>query len=366
MTIAQPASSPPCNHTEPQPSAPEAPAGLHHVSDDEPGLRRQRCGGGFSYRHADGRLVRDRVTLERIRRLGIPPAYADVWICPDPLGHIQATGRDARGRKQYLYHPWWREARDGAKFARMAAFGRALPKIRARTEADAARPGLTHAKVVAVVVQLLERTLIRVGNDEYARSNKSFGLTTLRNQHVTVDGTAILFDFRGKSGVKHQMRLRDRRLARVLRACQDLPGQRLFQYRDADGALRPIGSHDVNAYLREAAGEHFTAKDFRTWAATLAAIEHLADAPQPASKAAAKRAVAECVKATAGRLGNTPAVCRAAYIHPEVFHAFEAGALADCFAPDAPEDHEAALLAFLDALEAETASAPNPSAGRRS
>ncbi len=339
----------------PAPSPDAAPAGLRHVSDEQPGIRRRRAGRGFSYRDEGGALEGDRATLERIRRLAIPPAYADVWICPDPLGHIQATGRDARGRKQYLYHPWWREARDGAKFARMAAFGRALPRIRARAEADAARAGLSHEKVVAVVVQLLERTLIRVGNDEYARSNKSFGLTTLRNRHVRIDGTAILFDFRGKSGVVHRTELRDRRLARILRACQDLPGQRLFQYRDADGGLRPVGSHDVNAYLRDITGEHFTAKDFRTWAGTLAAIEHLAEAAEPPSPAAAKRTVAACVKATAGRLGNTPAVCRAAYIHPAVLRAFEAGVLAERFAPAAPEQHEAALLAFLDALEADGA-----------
>jgi DNA topoisomerase-1 len=327
-----------------------APTGLRHVSDDEPGIRRRRSGCGFSYRAPDGSAIRDRVTLARIRRLAIPPAYADVWICSDPLGHIQATGRDAKGRKQYQYHPWWREARDGAKFARMAAFGRALPAIRARAEADAQRPGLNHDKVVAVVVQLLERTLIRVGNDEYARANKSFGLTTLRNQHVSIDGTAILFDFKGKSGVKHQTQVRDRRLARVLRACQELPGQRLFQYRDASGALHPVGSQDVNAYLREASGEHFTAKDFRTWAATLAAAEHLSAAPAPMTQAAGRRVVSECVKATARRLGNTPAVCRAAYIHPAVLRAYEADALAEHFPPERQDDHERSLLNFLDAV----------------
>ena len=325
-------------------------AGLRYVHDDEPGIGRRRLDSGFVYVDAHGRLVTDPAVVARIEKLAIPPAYEQVWICADPLGHIQATGRDARGRKQYRYHPRWRTARDEAKFARMAAFGRALPAIRAQVEADLRRHALCQEKVVAAAVRLLETTLIRVGNDEYARANGSFGLTTLRNRHVKASGERIVFEFKGKSGVMHRTGVRDRRLARIVKALQDLPGQRLFQYVDADGERRQVGSADVNAYLNEAAGEAFTAKDFRTWAGTLAAAKALALQPAPGSETEAKHAAAVCVKATAGLLGNTPAVCRSAYIHPAVLDAFAAGALPARFADAEGEAYEAEVLSFLDAL----------------
>ena len=327
-------------------------AGLTYVTDDGPGIRRRPAKSGFAYRDPEGRPVHDPETLARIRALAIPPAYSEVWICPDPLGHIQATGRDARGRKQYRYHPRWRSARDETKYARMAAFGRALPAIRARVDADLSRRGLPREKVVATVVRLLELTLIRVGNDEYARSNKHFGLTTLRNRHASLHGAEIEFSFRGKSGVEHRTGVHDRRLARIVKSCQDLPGQRLFQYLDETGARRPIGSADVNAYLHEIAGQAFTAKDFRTWAGTLAAAKALALQPAPASDSEARHAVALCVKATAGLLGNTPAVCRSAYIHPEVLTAFVERKLPRTFAGAEGRAYEKAVLKFLDALVA--------------
>ena len=327
-------------------------AGLRYVHDDDPGFGRRRIGGGFVYVNAHGHRIADPRTLGRIERLAIPPAYERVWICSDPLGHLQATGRDARGRKQYRYHPRWRTVRDEAKFARMAAFGRALPAIRERVEADLRRHSLCHEKVIATVVSLLEATLIRVGNDEYARDNGSFGLTTLRNRHVTASGERLMFEFKGKSGVTRRIGLRNRRLARIVRALHDLPGQRLFQWVDADGARHQVGSADVNAYLHEITGEAFTAKDFRTWAGTIAAAKALALQPAPASEAEAKRLTALCVKATAGLLGNTPAVCRSAYIHPAVIEAFSAGTLPARFADAEGEAYEAAVLNFLDALAA--------------
>jgi DNA topoisomerase-1 len=325
-------------------------AGLVHVCDEDPGIRRLRTGTGFRYVGPDGRAVTDAATLERIRKLAIPPAYEDVWISPDADGHIQATGRDARGRKQYRYHPDWRSRRDESKFARMAAFGRALPHIRARVDEDLRRHGLPKAKVTAIVVRLLELTLIRVGNAEYARANKSFGLTTLRDRHAHFHGAQVRFEFKGKSGVSHCTGVRDRRLARLVKACQDIPGQRLFQYLDEAGARHAIGSADVNAYLHEIAGEAFTAKDFRTWAGTLAAAKALAMQPPPTSEREAKAAVARCVQATAGLLGNTPAVCRAAYIHPEVLAAFADRRLPKAFARSEGARFEAALLKFLDSL----------------
>ena len=297
-------------------------AGLTYVTDEDPGIRREKSRLGFDYYRPGGRPVKDEATIDRIRKLAIPPAYQDVWICPDPRGHIQATGRDARGRKQYRYHPEWRAARDETKYARMAAFGRALPGIRAKVDADLRRHGLPRDKVIAAVVRLLELTLIRVGNDEYARSNKHFGLTTLRNRHARLHGAEVEFAFKGKSGVEHRTGVHDRRLARIIKSCQHLPGQRLFQYLDETGDRRAIGSADVNAYLHAVSGEAFTAKDFRTWAGTLAAAKALAMQPTPANEREAKHAVALCVKATAGLLGNTPAVCRSAYIHPAVLAAF--------------------------------------------
>jgi DNA topoisomerase-1 len=325
-------------------------AGLTYVDDDEPGITRRRAGQGFAYAGPDGKLVRDPDTLERIRKLAIPPAYTEVWICPDPNGHIQATGRDARGRKQYRYHPRWRAVRDETKYARMAAFGRALPAIRARVDADLRAPGLPRRKVVAAVVRLLELTLIRVGNSEYAKANKSFGLTTLRDRHAHFHGAKVEFEFKGKSGVKHRTGVSDRRLARVVKACQDIPGQRLFQYLDETGQRHAIESADVNAYLREITGEDFTAKDFRTWAGTIAAAKALAMQPPPVSEREARQAVTLCVKATAGLLGNTPAVCRAAYIHPEVLAAFAEHRLPPACAEAEGEAYEAEVLAFLDAL----------------
>ncbi len=325
-------------------------AGLTYGADDQPGIRRVTSARGVDYHGPDGKPVRDEVVLERIRKLVIPPAYTDVWINPDPQGHIQATARDQRGRKQYRYHPRWREVRDEGKFTRMAAFGRALPKIRARVESDLRRRELCREKVLAAVVRLMELTLIRVGNDQYARTNKSFGLTTLRDRHVRFEGEQVKFAFKGKSGVEHQTSVRDRRLARIVRACQDVPGQRLFQYYDAEGARHAVGSADVNAYIREAAGEDFSAKDFRTWAGTIAAAKALAMQDTPESEVATKRAVTLCVKATAGLLGNTPAVCRAAYIHPEVLKAFAEKRLPEAFKQAEGADYEAAVLKFLDAL----------------
>ncbi len=246
-------------------------AGLRYVSDTQPGIRRKRAGKGFVYVGTDGKTIRDAKELARIRSLAIPPAYTDVWICPSPNGHIQATGRDARGRKQYRYHPKWREVRDETKFGRMLAFSEALPKIRARLERDLSLPGLPREKVLATVVRLLECTCIRVGNDEYAKSNRSFGLTTLQDRHVEISGSNLRFEFRGKSGKMHKVDLNDRRLARIVQRCQDLPGEDLFQYLDDDGVRQTIGSGDVNDYIREISGQEFTAKDFRTWAGTLLA-----------------------------------------------------------------------------------------------
>ncbi len=329
-------------------------AGLVYVHDDAPGITRiGKTPASFDYLDPTGEPVRDDPTLARIRSLAIPPAYSAVWISPSPRGHIQATGRDARGRKQYRYHPRWREVRDEGKFGHMAAFGRALPKLRRKVEADLASSGLTHDKVTAAVVALLETTLIRVGNDEYARTNKSFGLTTLRNRHVSLNGSRVDFEFKGKSGVKHSTGVRDRRLARIVRACSELPGQRLFQYVDEAGERRPIGSDDVNAYLHAAMGGEFTAKDFRTWAGTLAAAKALASLDTPTSEREAKQAANLCVKATAGLLGNTPAVCRKAYIHPAVLSAFHDRALPKAFAKHDGEAFERAVLRFLDKLSRE-------------
>jgi DNA topoisomerase-1 len=320
--------------------------GLTYVHDCDPGYRRIATPDGATIIDADGHEVRDPEVLERIRRLVIPPAWTKVWICGDPDGHIQAVGRDARGRKQYRYHPGWRACRDEAKYESLLAFGEALPRLRARIDHDLRRRGLPREKVVAAVVRLLEVTLIRVGNDEYAKTNKSFGLTTLRKRHVTLKGAGAVFEFRGKSGVSHKTGFHDARLARVLRGCQALSGQRLFQYADPDGGRHAIGSHDVNAYLRAATGEDFTAKTFRTWKGTLLAARALALQPVPQSEAEAKRSIVQAVKAVAGLLGNTPAVCRACYIHPLVFHAFETGALPASLAGD-PADAEATLLSLL-------------------
>ena len=333
-----------------------APPGLLYVNDDDPGLRRIKSGDGFDYRDPDGDRVDDARTLDRIRALAIPPAWTDVWICPSTRGHIQATGRDQRGRKQYRYHEGWRRDRDGLKFGRMIAFGRALPKLRAQVEKDLARRGLPRDKVVAAVVRLMELTLIRVGNEAYAKENKSFGLTTLRDRHARLSSVGGAFQFKGKSGVVHTTGFRDRRLARIVKACQDVPGQRLFQYLDDDGQRRSVESADVNAYIRAAMGEDFSAKDFRTWAGTLAAARALCLIPKATSATEAKRNVNTCVKAVAGLLGNTAAVCRGSYIHPLVLESYQQGVLP--LKPGRSERaFELATIRFLEAAQASCAEA---------
>ena len=304
----------------PERSAKEA--GLRYVTDGEPGLRRVRHGRGFRYEDAQGKPVKDKETLARIRRLAIPPAWTDVWICPDGRGHVQATGRDARGRKQYRYHPRWRETRDDTKYSRLLEFAAALPRVRERVERDLALPGLPREKVVACIVRLLESTAFRVGNEEYARANGSHGLTTLRDQHVKVEGASMRFRFRGKSGKVQETDMRDARLARIVKRCQDLPGQVLFQYLDDEGAQGSVGSADVNDYLRDATGQDFTAKDFRTWAGTVLCLESLQELGPADTRTEAKKRVVEAVKCVAEHLGNTPAVCRRGYIHPEVMQAY--------------------------------------------
>jgi DNA topoisomerase-1 len=274
-----------------------------------------------------GRPVRDRATLARIKSLVIPPAWTDVWICPDPLGHIQVTGRDARGRKQYRYHPRWRAVRDEAKYGRMLAFGQALPIIRERTEEDLARRGLPRRKVLAAVIRLLEATLIRVGNEEYARDNGSFGLTTFRDRHASIEGSTVVFRFRGKSGKEHRVGVQDQQLSRIVRKCQELPGQELFQYVDGRGKRRAVTSSDVNGYVREVTGQEFTAKDFRTWAGTVLAAWALREMNHAGSKAQTRRNVKRAVESVAQRLGNTVAICRKCYVHPVVIEAYLEGSL---------------------------------------
>ena len=306
-----------------------AEADLVHLTDVEPGIRRLRAGRGFWYRTSDGRRVTDSGTLERIRALVIPPAWTDVWISPLPNGHIQATGRDTRGRKQYRYHERWTACRGETKFSTLSRFADALPAIRAAVDRDLRRHGLPREKVVASVVWLLDNTMIRVGNAAYARDNKSFGLTTLRARHVAVAGSTLRFEFTGKSGKDWRIRLVDRRMARILRQIQELPGQHLFQYIDESGALRRIGSGDINAYLREASGDDFTSKHFRTWGATIHAAALFAGTPAAQTATGMKRDTNAVIDRVAARLGNTRAVCRSCYIHPRVFEEWGAGALAD-------------------------------------
>jgi DNA topoisomerase I len=323
-------------------------AGLRHVDDARPGIRRRVIGRTirhgkrlvpkFAYLHPDGRPVGDAATEERIRKLAVPPAWTDVWICPDPNGHLQATGRDARGRKQYRYHPRWRQERDGTKYSRMIALGRALPGLRRRIAADLRLPGLPRPKVLATVVRLLETTFMRVGNEEYARSNKSFGLTTLEDRHVKLRPAEVRFHFRGKSGVMHDVSVHDRAVARIVRRCRDLPGQELFQYLAEDGSPATIDSADVNHYIRETTGHDFTAKDFRTWAGTVLAalaLEEVDAAAQLPRRSRARRpkatarGVTRAIAEVAKRLGNTPAVCRKCYVHPDVVASYLDGTLAD-------------------------------------
>ena len=302
-------------------------AGLTYTTDASAGIRRERRGEDFVYVRPKGGEVTDERTLARIRSLAIPPAYVDVWICPKANGHLQATGKDARGRKQYRYHPGFREARDAAKFDRLADFGSRLPKVHKRIEKDLSRDGLPKEKVLATVVDLLERSLIRVGNEQYAQENKHFGLTTFRNRHVKVEGEDVTFKFVGKSGVKHGIALHDRKLAGVVKRLQELPGQDLFQYVGPDGQPHGVTSGDVNAYLKEAAGSEFTAKDFRTWAASVRALETLAGRGVPGTKKEANAAIKETIAAVSKELGNTPTVCRKCYVHPAVLEAFSTGRL---------------------------------------
>jgi DNA topoisomerase-1 len=313
--------------TTPPPDDSARQAGLRYVSDNGPGIRRVRAGKGFQYQDSQGKRVRDRETLARIRSLVIPPAWTDVWICPIPLGHLQATGRDARGRKQYRYHPRWRSVRDANKYHRVLAFGKSLCAIRARVDADLSRPGLPREKVLATVVRLLERSLIRVGNGEYVKQNGSYGLTTLRNRHVRVAGETLHFAFRGKSGIRHCIDVHDRRLARVVRRLQELPGQELFQYEEADGARRSLDSADVNEYLRTISGQDFTAKDFRTWAGTVLMVCALREFATFQSQSQAKKNLVGAIKTVAERLGNTVAVCRKCYVHPAVLDSYLEGSL---------------------------------------
>jgi DNA topoisomerase-1 len=318
--------------TEEPPSVTEAraaaeDAGLRHVSDERPGITRHRQGKGFAYRLPKGGAVTDPAVLERIASLAIPPAWTGVWICTDPRGHIQATGRDQRGRKQYRYHPRWREVRDAAKYEHMLEFAEALPGIRARVTADMRRPGLSRERVLATVVHLLEATLIRVGNDDYADQNNSYGLTTLKDQHVAVQGSELRFRFKGKSGKEWRLRVADRRIARIVRACQELPGQELFQYVDEEGVVRDVTSADVNDYLREISGREITAKDFRTWAGTVLAALALQEVTEFDSQTAAKRHIKAAIERVAMRLGNTPAICRKCYVHPQVLDCYLEGSL---------------------------------------
>jgi DNA topoisomerase-1 len=332
-------------------------AGLHYVSDEDPGITRKKSGRGFAY-YLKGKLLRDETVLKRVRSLAVPPAYHDVWICPDPRGHIQATGRDDKGRKQYRYHPKWSEIRDETKYGRMLDFAQALPDIRARVKRDMNKRGLAREKVLATVVNLLETTLIRIGNEDYAKTNKSYGLTTLRNRHVEVDGPQLRFEFKGKSGKIWKLAVKDRRIAKVVKACQDLPGQNLFQYIDDDGARQVVTSADVNEYLREISGHDFTAKDFRTWAGTVLAAMALREFESFDTQARAKRHVKAAIERVAARLGNTPTICRKCYVHPEIFASYLDGQLVEVVRAEAGKEladdlenlkpEEAAVLALLE------------------
>lgn len=303
-------------------------ASLRYVNDGDPGIARQRRGKGFAYRRAGGQLVKRGSDLRRIEAIAIPPAWTDVWICPDPDGHIQATGRDEKGRKQYRYHPLWNKTRGAAKYALMAEFAEALPRLRERVDADLRKRDLSWEKVVATVVWFLDHAMIRVGNDAYTRENGSFGLTTLRARHVEISGASMRFNFRGKSGKDWDIDIADRRMARILRSIDELPGQRLFRYRNEDGGLSDIASHDVNTYIRSVIGEQFSSKDFRTWGGTMRALSLLAETEVPGAPTARSRTLNGVIDKVARWLGNTRAVCRACYIHPTVFSRWEKGELA--------------------------------------
>jgi DNA topoisomerase-1 len=332
-------------------------AGLRYVTDDAPGISRKSTGKSITYRDAQGRVVKDRETLIRIKRLAIPPAWTDVWICAQPNGHIQATGRDARGRKQYRYHPDWSAVRDGAKFERMIAFGKALPRIRRQVQRDLSRRNLDRRKVLAAMVRLLETTLVRIGNEEYAKQNQSFGLSTMRDRHVKIGRGTLRFEFRGKSGKDHEIDLHDPKLAAIVRQTQELPGQDLFQYLDENEEPQKIGSSDVNEYLREIAGEEFSAKDFRTWAGTVLAAVVLREFERFNTKKEAKRNLVQAIERVAARLGNTPSICRKCYIHPVVMDSYLDGKTLERIEARADEafkgglhqlnNEEQAVLAFL-------------------
>ena len=340
-------------------------AGLRFVTDKQPGLRRESDGEGFRYVAPDGHIIEDEKTLARIKSLGIPPAYTDVWICRLENGYLQATGHDAKGRKQYRYHPRWRETRDETKYERMMAFGEALPRIRERVERDLAQHGLTRDRVLATVVRLLETTLIRVGNEQYARENQHYGLTTMQNEHVEVEGATLHFHFVGKSGKEHTIDVKDRRLARIVQRLRDLPGQEVFQFTDDDGDRHTIDSSDVNDYLHEITGEHFTAKDFRTWAGTVLASLALQEFEAFDSATQAKKNVTAAIKSVAQRLGNTPTICRKCYIHPGVLDMYLDGTLLHALEQCAEQElvdslhslrpEEAAVMALLGRRLAEEA-----------
>jgi DNA topoisomerase-1 len=346
-----------CAAVADQPEVDAKSAGLRYVSDNKPGIRRERRGNEFVYFDVHGQQIEDEKELRRIRSIGIPPAYENVWICPYANGHLQATGYDARGRKQYRYHPQWRRVRDENKYDRMMLFGKALPKIRARVAEDLDKPGLPREKVLATVVKLLEVSRIRVGNEEYAKTNHSFGLSTMRNRHVKVEGSKILFRFRGKSGKRHEIEVADRRIARVVSKCQELPGQHLFQYLDENDEPVEVGSDEVNAYLQEITGEQFTAKDFRTWFGTVLAAMALQEFEAVDSQAAAKKNVVAAIESVSKALGNTPAICRKCYVHPHIIEGYMEGTLvhelrelADAKIKNDLEDlppEEAAVLALL-------------------
>ncbi len=350
------------------PEAAARAAKLRYVSDKKPGVTRVMTEAGWVFHDVDGSVITDEKTVERIKKLAIPPAYTDVWICRDPRGHLQAVGRDAKGRKQYRYHARWRVIRDEAKYSKMLVFGRVLPEIRAQVKKDLGLPGLPKRKVIAAIVALLEKTMMRVGNEEYARENKSFGLTTLRTRHAKVKGSHVQFDFRGKHGVEHHIDLADKRLAKVVERCRDLPGQDLFQFLDQDGERHHVVSDDVNEYLRETTNEDITAKDFRTWAATNLAALALADMERFDSQVLQKKAVVAAVESVAKQLGNTPAICRKCYIHPAVFEGYLDGSLAaglkeradavlDSHAPGLTAE-EVAVTAFLSRRLAEAIADP--------
>lgn len=321
-------------------------AGLRYVTDAKPGIQRRAIRSGFRYIGTDKKPVHDEDTMARIKALVIPPAWTRVWICPTPNGHLQATGRDARGRKQSRYHARWREVRDGTKYERMLAFGDALPRIRERVEHDLALPGLPRPKVLATIVRLMETTCIRVGNEEYARENHSYGLTTMRTRHAFVHGSTITFDFTGKSGVHHTIDLQNRRLAKIVQRCLELPGYELFQYLDAAGARHTIDSTDVNGYLHEITGEHFTAKDFRTWAGTVLAAMLLREYDPFESETQAKKNVVDAIKTVAKRLGNTPSVCRKCYIHPKVLEHYFSGTMLKAIAKEVKEEVNRQIVAL--------------------